>query len=437
MLTDKVLKWCRSQRLLAPGDSVTVALSGGADSVALLHVLLHLPLSLQVSAVHFNHHLRGAESDRDEAFCRRLCDAWNVPLRCGGADVSALAQRWGTGVETAARKARYDFFGSSETIATAHHGDDNLETLLLHLTRGSALRGLCGIPPRRDNIIRPLLCANRREILDYLTQHHLPHVEDSTNAAPICSRNRMRQDVIPALYRENPAAADAALSAAGLLREDEALLEDLAHRLLKTAEDFDGWQVLPLREAPRPLRLRALRQLLEDAGARELSLRHLEAAEKLLTAGPSASLDLPGVTLRRQYGLLCTVPTTVISPLEPAFLPLGGTLSLPHGWTLRCDGPHPHVPGQGLDLVLDAPPLVRSRRTGDRLHLSGGTKTVKALFIDRKIPAVRRDGIPVLELHGQIVAVLGVGADSRRLPQPGQPCYTITLHTKKGEVQIL
>ena len=145
MLTDKVWNWCRTQQLLAPGDAVTVALSGGVDSVALLHILLQLPL--RVSAVHFNHHLRGAESDRDEAFCQELCAVWNVPLRCGGADVSALAQLWGTGVETAARKARYDFFGSSETIATAHHGDDNLETLLLHLTRGSALRGLAASRP--------------------------------------------------------------------------------------------------------------------------------------------------------------------------------------------------------------------------------------------------------------------------------------------------
>lgn len=435
MLTDKVWNWCRAQQLLAPGDAVTVALSGGADSVALLHILLQLPL--RVSAAHFNHHLRGAESDRDEAFCQELCAVWNVPLRCGGADVSALAQLWGTGVETAARKARYDFFGSSETIATAHHGDDNLETLLLHLTRGSALRGLGGIPPRRDNIIRPLLCANRREILEYLAVHRLPHVEDSTNAVPLCGRNRLRLDVMPALYRENPAAADAALATAGLLREDEALLEDLAHSLLRTAEAAGGWQVAPLAEAPRPLRLRALRQLLEDAGARELSLRHLEAAERLLTAGPSSSLNLPGVILRRQYDLLCTAVKPAVSPLEPALLPLGGVLPLPDGWTLRCDGPHPHVPGPGLHLVLDTPPLVRSRRSGDRLHRSGGTKTVRALLIDKKIPAALRDAIPVLEVDGRLVAVWGVGADPAFLPRPGQRCYTINLYTKEGEVQIL
>ncbi|MGO5114023.1 tRNA lysidine(34) synthetase TilS [Candidatus Avoscillospira sp. LCP25S3_F1] len=436
MLTDKVLDWCRTQRLLAPGDAVTVALSGGADSVALLHVLLHLPLSLTVSAAHFNHHLRGAESDRDETFCRDLCASWNVPLRCGGADVSALAQQWGTGVETAARRVRYDFFGSSETIATAHHSDDNLETLLLHLTRGSALRGLGGIPPRRDNIIRPLLCANRQEILDYLAEYHLPHVEDGTNTAPLCGRNRLRLDVIPALYRENPAVSRAALSTSLLLREDEALLEDLAHRLLQTAASAEGWQVAPLLEAPRPLRLRALRQLLEEAGANNLSLRHLEAVEALLTAGPSSSLDLPSVTLRRQYDLLCTtVPVSV--PLDPAPLPLGGVLPFPDGRTLRCDGPHPYVPGPGLHLVLDAPPLVRSRRPGDRLHHSGGTKSVKALLIDKKIPAPLRDGIPVLEVDGRVVAVWGVGADPAFLPRPGQRCYTIHLYTKEGEVQIL
>lgn len=435
MLTDKVLHWCREQRLLATGDRVTVALSGGADSVALLHLLLHLPLSLQVSAVHFNHHLRGAESDRDEGFCRDLCAAWNVPLRCGGADVSALAQRWGTGVETAARKARYDFFGSSETIATAHHGDDNLETLLLHLTRGSALRGLGGIPPRRDNIIRPLLCAGRREILDYLAQYHLPHVEDSTNAAPLCSRNRLRQAVLPALHQENPAVVQAALSTACLLREDEALLQQLSHTLLESARTPEGWQISALLDAPRPLRLRALRQLLEDAGAKDLALRHLESAESLLSAGPSSSLDLPGLTLRRQYGLLC-IGKAAAAPLEPALLHLGGDLVLSDGRTLRCTGPHPYVPGPGLHLVLAAPPLVRSRRSGDRLHRSGGTKTVKALLIDKKIPAARRDAVPILELDGRILAVWGIGADPDHMPKPGQLCYTITLHTKEGEVSI-
>ena len=157
-MESKILAWCREQALFPSGAHVVCAVSGGADSVAMLHALcaLRAELGITVSAAHFNHRLRGAESDRDEAFVRTLCQTLGVSLSVSGADVAAHAARTGESVEEAARELRYAFFAQLDgLIATAHTADDNLETVLLNLTRGTSLRGLCGIPPKREHIVRP------------------------------------------------------------------------------------------------------------------------------------------------------------------------------------------------------------------------------------------------------------------------------------------
>lgn len=435
MTADKVLRWCRSQNLFPGGGPVTAALSGGADSAAMLRILLELSgvLGITVTAAHFNHHLRGAASDRDEDFCRGLCEKLGVPLRVGGADVAALARARGQGVETAAREARYAFLLEGEgTVATAHNADDNLETVLLHLTRGAALRGLGGIPPKRDRIVRPVLCLTRTEILDYLREMGLSHVEDETNETDLCPRNRLRRQVMPRLREENPAVAQAALAASLSLREDEAYLSGLARDALKGARREGGWSASALAALPRPVRLRALRALLEEHGGRDVALRHLEAAEALLTAGPSAEAQLPGLTLRRQYDLLRTGQAPALT-FEPFLLPVGGSCPLPGGSVLRCSEPFPYGGETGLCLTAGAPVTVRPRKPGDRLRLRGGTKPVKEWMIDRKIPAAARDGVPVLERNGTVAAVWGVGVDPEFAPRPGQLCCRVEVVRKTDE----
>ena len=193
MTTSKVLAWCRGRALFPAGATVTAALSGGADSVAMLHLLRSLKgeLGITLRAAHYNHHLRGEASDRDEDFCRELCHELGVPLRCGGGDVAAFARERKISLELAARKLRYDFLLSGDgLVATAHNAGDSLETVLMNLTRGAALRGLCGIPPKRDCVVRPLLCLSRREIEDYLACHGLPHVNDESNCGAFCRRNK-------------------------------------------------------------------------------------------------------------------------------------------------------------------------------------------------------------------------------------------------------
>ncbi len=428
---DKALAWCRAQALLPEGAAVVAALSGGPDSVAMLSLLLSMrgELGLTVRAAHFNHHLRGAASDADEDFCRALCAQLGVPLTCGGGDASAFARETGQSLETAARRLRYDFLLSQDgLVATAHTADDNLETVLLNLTRGTALRGLGGIPPRRGRVIRPVLCLTRREIEAYLSENGLPFVSDETNAQGFCRRNRLRQSAVPALLRENPSLLTNLPHTLAALREDEAFLQAQAVSLLTAAARGGGWAVEPLAAAPSPLRRRALRAILEDAGLRDVTLAHLERAEALLQSGPSARVDLPGgLVLRRVYGLVRT-GAPAEEPFAPFPLPMPGTAALSGGRTLLCQGPFP-FDGASRAFLLRLPeaPLVRTRRPGDRLRLSGGGKSVKKWMIDRKLPAEARGALPVFELRGTVIAVWGVGVDPAYRPAPGEPCYQLQI----------
>jgi len=431
MLRDKVLGWCREQNLLPEGAAVVAALSGGPDSVAMLSLLLSLrgELGLTVRAAHYNHRLRGAASDADEEFCRALCGQLGVPLACGGGDAAASARETGQSLETAARRLRYRFLLSQDgLVATAHTAGDNLETVLLNLTRGTALRGLGGIPPRRGRVIRPLLCLTRREIEAYLTETGLPFVSDETNAQGFCRRNRLRQTAVPALLRENPSLLRNLPHTLAALREDEALLQAQAASLLAAAAQGGGWAAEPLAAAPRPLRRRALRAILEDAGLRDVTLAHLERAEALLHSGPSARIDLPGgLVLRRSYGLLLA-GAPAEEPFAPFQLPVPGSAALSGGRTLLCRGPLPYD-GASRSFLLRLPeaPLVRTRRPGDRLRLSGGGKSVKKWMIDRKLPAAARGALPVFELRGTVIAVWGVGIDPAYRPAPGEPCYQLQI----------
>ena len=183
----EMLSWCRRLGLFSEGDRVICAVSGGADSMAMLWCLhcLQSELSVSVQAAHFNHRLRGAESDRDERFVREFCASRGIALTVGAAPEGSYGA---SGVEETARRLRYAFFETldCDKLATAHNANDNAETVLLNLMRGAGLRGLCGIPPVRGRIVRPLLFASRTEILEFLRAEGVAFVEDSTNAADDC-----------------------------------------------------------------------------------------------------------------------------------------------------------------------------------------------------------------------------------------------------------
>lgn len=330
-----ILRFIRENELIKPGSTLVCAVSGGKDSVCLLHVMrsLQKELFITVKAAHLNHQLRGEESDRDEAFVRNLCESLSVPLTVSRADVLARCKETGESVEEAARVLRYRFFASLEgVVATAHTQDDNLETVLLNLVRGTALRGLCGIPPKRGRIIRPMLCVSRAEVEAYLEQHALSHVEDSSNASSLPLRNRLRHEVVPLLARENPKLSSAVFHMSEILREEDAYLDKEAASLLRRARLPDGgWSCRALRDAPDALLLRAMRQLLSELSVSKPSRAHVEALMRLVVGKDgSQSVTLPGgKILCRSYDKLAADLRETPAGFAPKKLSLDDETEIP------------------------------------------------------------------------------------------------------------
>ena len=249
-MQNKLLKFIRQEDMVQPGDTVICAVSGGADSVALLFALYLLKekLAIRLEAAHFNHHLRGEESNRDEAFVRKLCDQFDIPLHVGGAQV----QPGKKGLEAAARDARYVFLRTlNGKVATAHTADDNAETILMRLIQGTGLKGLGGITPVQGSVIRPMLRITRQEVEAFLEEWCLQHVEDSSNGEDAFLRNRIRHHVMPLLAAENPKIAENLSQMALRLREDEDFLSlQMDSTALPTVES--------LKTMPKALRSRCL-----------------------------------------------------------------------------------------------------------------------------------------------------------------------------------
>lgn len=413
-MLNKVCNFIRQQEMINPGDQVVCAVSGGADSVALLWALYLLrdKLKISLSAAHFNHGLRGAESDRDQAFVESLCRDYDIPLHLGGAKVQAGQK----GLEAAARDARYGFFATLPgKIATAHTADDNAETVLMHLVRGTGLKGLGGISPMRGNIIRPMLTVTRQEVLAFLQEYHLHNVEDSSNQTDAFLRNRIRHGVMPLLQQENPSLSRNLSRMALRLRQEEQLLESLTAGPLP--------EVSELREMEPALRSRYLTKFIEECGVREPEAEHIGLAEELVfSEKPSAKASFPnGITVCRSYNRLMKEQQSEV--LVSRQLTCPGTVELPElGLRICC------VPAEQECLKWDrftvypcGEMTVRSRKTGDKLRLQGGTKSLKELMVDKKIPARDRSRIPVVADGNGVLAVWGIGANLDRVTGDGIP----------------
>ena len=430
-----ILDFIRKEGLLSPGDHVICALSGGKDSMALLHVLLELKEELQItlSAAHVNHNLRGEESLRDENFVKSHGEALGVPLHFHSADVSGYAQTHKMGLEEAARAVRYEFLLSispDAKIATAHTAEDNLETMLLHLIRGCGLHGLSGIPPMRGNVIRPLLLTDRQEIENYLEENHIPHVEDSTNGTDFFQRNRIRHHVLPLLLSENPNLPHAASALCLELGKEDDYLSNLAEKELRSLLEQGRLHVPGLLKLPANMSYRVLGLYLREVP--QIQRKHLEDCLALCkNPMPSASISLPGgFRLRREYDfiLLETAENTEI----PEAVTLGpGETVLFGPWQVSCQcGPCPEKLSQD-SLSLIPPPTgvftLRSRQSGDRISLPGGTKKLSRYLVDQKIPAKLRDTLPVVLSEGHLAAVLPLTADKNFRAKPGERSLILTV----------
>lgn len=434
-MRNKVLAFCRESGLFGPGDRVICAVSGGKDSMAMLWCLWSLrdKLKISVSAAHFNHKLRGSESDGDEAFVRDFCRGFGIECAFGSGEIHPD----GKGLEAAAREARYDFLlglDPKAKIATAHTAGDNGETILMHLLRGTGLKGLGGIPPRRGRIIRPMLCVTRDEISAYLEELGIPHREDSSNLGDDFLRNRLRHGVMPVLLRENPAFLENITPAALRLRQDEDYLNEAAQRAYDEAKRPEGLSCRILKTMHPAMLNRVLSRLLRENGLKEPGSAQIEEVKKLVfSENPSAAIRFSGgQVFSRRYDLLMGAAPESGS-FAPVFLTVPGVTEIPElGLRASCvEEIAPEKPkSTPWEFLFDlaAVPgdlMLRPKAAGDRLTRPGGTKTVKKLLIDRKIPADERDKIPVLESEGCILGVFGLGPDTKYLSKPGEKALRI------------
>lgn len=424
-MLNKLLSFLRRYDMVSEGDHVVCALSGGADSVAMLFAfyLLKEKLGIQLSAAHFNHHLRGEESDRDEAFVRAFCDRYDIPLAVGSSQVTAGKK----GLEAAARDARYAFLRTLPgKIATAHTADDNAETVLMHLVRGTGLKGLGGITPVQGNLIRPMLSITRADVERFLQEYYVNHIEDSSNKTDVFLRNRIRHHVMPLLTAENPRLAENLSAMALRLRLDEEYLSQQANfEILPTVE-----QLKALHSAQRS---RVLEAFLRRSGVREPEESHILQVEALIfSEKPSAKAGFPGsVTIARNYDRLEVL--TKENPLET--VELKDTLDLPQlGLRVTCAPAEKIINTPDTFTVYPRGAItLRPRQSGDTIRLPGGSRSLKKLFVDRKIPASQRDRIPVIADGQGVLGVYGIGTNLDRAAQE-IPALTIRfIKTEKGE----
>lgn len=438
-VTEKARDTIARHNMLQYSDRVVVGISGGADSVVLLHFLTGLreELGFDIAAAHLNHRLRGEESDRDERFVRDLCGALRVGLHVESADVAGLAASRGLTLEEAGREARYAFFrelarGQDAKIATAHTLSDSVETALLNLTRGTALRGLCGIPPVRGNIIRPLISCERREIEEYCRDNGLHFVTDSSNLSDDFARNRLRNHVLPVFASINPGFLGTAAAALESLKADADYLDDAAARFL-TSMDFGNGTYR--REGylgqGRPIRFRVLLRLLLQNGV-YADHRRLARLDAIIAAGSGAEQLADGLYLKACGKVFC----------------IGGIREAQEHFCVRADIPCPSgtqvtdvFPDKNLRLMntdyeyyeesikydkkllknaldcdrIDGIINCRQKIPGDAIRLNGRgcTKTLKKLFQEAGISPGERSKIFVLADPDGPVWVEGFGAAER------------------------
>lgn len=461
LIADRVRAWIAQHRMIAPGDTLLVGVSGGPDSLCLLHLLAQLrdDLGFALHVAHLNHMLRGDESLAEAAFVAATASAWQLPATNAAIDVYSQAQQTRTNLHQAARVARYTFLAqtaqqlAAQAVAVAHQADDQAETVLMHMLRGAGTAGLRGMRPvvpwaewaqavapdraGASALIRPLLQITSSEIAEYCGAHGLQPRCDSTNADRQFTRNRIRHELLPQLADYNPQVVAALGRSAVVCADEQAFIQQalatawptLAHQRAG-AIDFAGDSWRSLHPALQRAALRQAHMLLR--ADQTLGLEHVEAARAAVDRGVGRRVELPGgLALTVGYGGSFTIgalpePAGPQLVQESIALPVPGRIALDRGWTLSASYLPAPVLAQPAVWQIDidggaVPLVVRRRQPGDRLHPAGGCgrRRLQDLFVDAKVPRALRSAWPLVATTAALVWVPGVCAAEPFVARPG------------------
>ena len=432
---------------LAEDAPVLAAFSGGADSAAMLDMLKkHCDKTgATLYAAHVNHGIRGAEADRDEDFCRSVAERYGIEIFVLKADVPSIAAERKLSVETAAREVRYDFFAeimkkhSIPTLCVAHNADDNFETILFNISRGSGLSGVCGIPRTRDFaggiIVRPILEINKSDIIEYCSENNIKYVTDSTNTDVEYSRNRIRSRVIPELKAICPSAENAAARLSESLRQDSLCLESMAEWFLSETREGNSIPTEKLNGSPAAISSRAVMNLYKEISEGvDIEYTHVKSVLELSAkAVPHSSLDLPaGVRAAVENGALLFTkdplpPKNIVSEEFEYDLGEGSNIisqinaEIIIGNTEKVK----NIYKKSMNFSIDSDRIigtlkVRNRQAGDKIKVLGCSKSLKKLMSEKKIPQELRPRIPVICDDSGVIAVPFVAISDTHYQKDGK-----------------
>ena len=421
----KASRTIKNFNMLKKGEAVLAALSGGGDSVALL--LLLKELGYVVSACHVNHNLRGSESDRDELFCKRLCEENDILLFVESIDVNTFCKNNRLSTEEGARILRYKALEKNANgckIATAHTLSDSFETTLFNLTRGASLKGLCGIPPVRGNIIRPLIECTREEIEGYLSEKNQIFVNDSTNFENEYTRNKIRHEIIPVLKKINPSLFKNYHKTITSLYYDNVYLDKKAHELLEGSKDGENeYSAQRLAEAEMPLLTRAIAEILRSTSA-QVSSDRIHDVIGILRGGGKINIRKDVYVESNKSKLFIKQAKKEAPPFEYELFPDEKYVFEKKVLSFCLENVNLFHEQKNVNInfaktaldydKIQGKALVRSRRDGDRIRLFNRehTITVKKLF-NLDIPLEKRNEIIFLADEEGAFFIEGYGCAKR------------------------
>ncbi len=421
-IIQRITKTIKKHNLISSGDRVLIGLSGGADSVFLLHVLHELSktLGFGIGACHVEHGIRGIDAVKDMEFSKALCAEMGIDCYACSFDVPSVAKNKKLSLEAAGRLVRYDYFKKImqeegyNLLATAHHRDDKVETIVMNMLRGCGLKGFVGIEYKNGDIIRPLIDITKSQILHWCEDNKISYCTDETNSQTEYTRNKIRHKLLPELREFNPSFDEAIIRQSSIIEDEDAYLKNIADEALKACMDGDGLSCKKLSSYHKAIQRRVIYSFLASVKgtSRDITYDDVDSVLSICALGETGkSCNLSGgVTVSISYGILSVCEEAESVPFEYS-LRFNEPLEITEAGikiTLYADG--------GNLLACDSDSIcVRSRRNGDYFCPLGmnGTKKLKDYFQEKKIQRTQRDLIPVVEINGEIAEIIGMRKDRR------------------------